>query len=76
MKKKPLTQRKIAEKIGVHFVYLNAILRGRVRPSPQIAMAIEKATKGKYDAYDLVFKFKKRKAKDDEVSRLRQAVSG
>jgi plasmid maintenance system antidote protein VapI len=39
-----IKQKKLAELIGIHHVYLNAILRGRSRPSPDLALKIEQFT--------------------------------
>jgi plasmid maintenance system antidote protein VapI len=37
-------QRDIAKKLETHPVYLNAVLRGRARPSPDLALRISKLT--------------------------------
>jgi transcriptional regulator with XRE-family HTH domain len=37
-------QRDIAKKLKTHPVYLNAVLRGRARPSPDLAKRISKLT--------------------------------
>jgi plasmid maintenance system antidote protein VapI len=45
---KPITlklkQRDLAKKLDTHPVYLNAILRGRARPSPDLALRISELT--------------------------------
>jgi DNA-binding transcriptional regulator YdaS (Cro superfamily) len=54
MKKiKPITQKELAAKLGVHHVYLNAVLRGKQRCAVMLALRIEKETYGKYKAEDL-----------------------
>ena len=50
---KEITQRALAEKLGIHHVYLNAILRGKQRCAVLLALRIEKETFGKYKADDL-----------------------
>jgi plasmid maintenance system antidote protein VapI len=39
-----LKQRDLAKKLDTHPVYLNAILRGRARPSPDLALRISELT--------------------------------
>jgi len=39
-----LKQRDLAKELDTHPVYLNAILRGRARPSPDLALRISKLT--------------------------------
>lgn len=41
-----INQRRLAKELDIHHVYLNAILRGRARPSPDLALLIDIATKG------------------------------
>ena len=45
-----MKQKTIAEKIGVHPVYLNSVIAGRRKPSLSLAIAIERASEGKYRA--------------------------
>jgi len=49
------TQREIAEEIGVHAVHLNAVLRGRSRPSASLALRIEQATGGAVTRMELLY---------------------
>ena len=55
MKKTKLKQTEIAERVGTHKVYINAILRGRRRPSPDMALRIVEATGGEITVMELLF---------------------
>lgn len=49
----------IAGTVGTHPVYLNAVLRGRSRPSPDLALRIQEATGGAYTVMELLFQKRK-----------------
>jgi|GEM_PF-2553286 DNA-binding transcriptional regulator YdaS (Cro superfamily) len=53
MDKTKSNQKKLAEELGVNHIHLNAVLNGRVKPSINLALEIEKASGGKYRAVDL-----------------------
>jgi DNA-binding transcriptional regulator YdaS (Cro superfamily) len=48
-----ITQIQLAKRLGVHWVYLNAVLKGRVKASVLLALRIEKESGGKWKAVDL-----------------------
>ena len=50
-----MKQKDLAKLLNVHPVWLNAVLRGRETPSPALALAIEKATGGKYTRMKLLY---------------------
>lgn len=52
---KTINQKRLALAIGTHPVYLNAILRGRRRPSPDLALRIEEATGGAVTRMELLY---------------------
>ena len=49
------TQRDFSKKLGIHYMYLSAIIRGLRRPSPDLALKIEKATGGMVKKEDLLW---------------------
>lgn len=49
-----MNQRELARRLGVNHVHLNAVLRGRKRPSPILARRIERETEGHIKAADLL----------------------
>ena len=55
MKRKITNQRNLAKTVGVHYIHLNAVLRGRVRPSPSLALRIEEATDGQVTRMELLY---------------------
>ena len=55
---KSLNQRDLARALNIHPVYLNAILRGRARPSPDLALRIQVASGGAAMAMELLYPLK------------------
>lgn len=53
MKNTEFRQKDLAKKLGVNHIYLNAVIKGRVTPSIDLALRIEEETSGKYKAVDL-----------------------
>lgn len=51
----------LAKILDMHPVYLNAILRGRARPSPDLALRIEEATEGAVTRMELLYPNQKEK---------------
>lgn len=56
-KNRPLKMKQVdlAKRLKVTAIHLNAVLRGRVRPSPQLALRIEEATGGAVSRMDLLY---------------------
>lgn len=50
-----ITQRKFSESLGIHYMYLNQIVNGTRRPSPNLALRIEQATDGQVTLRELLF---------------------
>lgn len=48
-------QTEFAKEIEIHPVYLNAIIRHRRRPSPELALRIEQATDGAVTRMELLY---------------------
>lgn len=48
-------QLEFAREIGIHHVYLNSIIKGRRRPSPDLALRIEEATGGAVTRMELLY---------------------
>lgn len=53
-----LKQRDLAKRVRTHPVYLNAVLRGRARPSPDLALRIEQESDGAYTRMWLLYRDK------------------
>lgn len=53
---------KLANKIDIHHVYLNAIKKHRRKPSPKLALKISHATGGAVTVMELLFPENKEKA--------------
>lgn len=53
MKTNETTQKALARELCINHIHLNAVLRGRVKPSMKLAARIEHATGGKIKAVDL-----------------------
>ena len=53
---KAINQRELAKKLKMNPVYLNAILRGRRRPSPDLALRIEQKSDGAYTRMWLLYR--------------------
>ena len=50
-----MKQKDLARLVNVHPVWLNAVLRGRGKPSPALALAIERESGGKYTRMKLLY---------------------
>ena len=47
--------KKLAASIGVHHVYMNALVNNRRRPSPRLALRIQEATGGAVTVMELLY---------------------
>lgn len=47
--------KKLADRIGIHHVYMNALVNNRRRPSPRLALRISEATGGAVSVMELLF---------------------
>jgi len=45
----------MAEQLGIHHVYMNALVNNRRRPSPRLALRISEATGGAVSVMELLF---------------------
>ena len=50
----PQTYKELADEIGMNKEHLSRILRGKLKTTHDLAIAIEKATKGQFKARDLM----------------------
>lgn len=55
IKKYTFKQRELAKTLKMNPVYLNAVLRGRSRPSPDLALRIQEATGGAITVMELLY---------------------
>lgn len=53
MENSNIKQKELAKKLGINHIHLNAVIRGRVKPSIDLAFKIEEASNGKFKAIDL-----------------------
>lgn len=53
MDKIKVKQKELAKKLGINHIHLNAVVRGRVKPSIDLAFKIEEMSGGLYKAIDL-----------------------
>lgn len=53
---KSMSQREFAKKIGVSESYMSLLINCERRPSPQLALAIEKATEGKVNRIEMLYR--------------------
>ena len=60
-KEKAITRTQMAHLIGCHVSYVGHIEEGRRRPSPEMALLIERATGGEVTATALLFREKRAK---------------
>ena len=55
LNKNNLTQREFSEILNIHYMHLNMILKKKRRPSPELALKIEKATSGEVTVMELLY---------------------
>lgn len=53
MEKTNVKQKELAERLGINHIHLNAVIKGRVKPSIDLAIRIEEKSHGQYKAVDL-----------------------
>ncbi len=55
LKKNKITQKKFSEKLNVHYMTIYQIVKGKRRPSPELAALIEQATGGEVTRMELLY---------------------
>jgi transcriptional regulator with XRE-family HTH domain len=66
MVKTTLKQKQIADMVRSNTTYINAILCGRRRPSPDLALRIQEATGGVYTVMDLLYPKNRKKVEPSD----------